>query len=187
YKALLQRRFSEREYGVVVLDARDVQGDGPAGGPLLALVIARQIGADALPTAPLIRALQYELRCRVQNIRIVRRDENRFRPLNAVLEIRRPIAGDVEWIDRHIAKVLDAVIVACHLTAIGVCVDNLRIARVRRDIAAFPAPDGIPVLTADDSVIVAARNGNGRVVLLRTVHTIWPVVVDGDVIELCRR
>src|SRR5713101_3135504 len=50
-QSLPQRRLREREYGVVVLDTRDVERDRSSRGPLLALVVAREIAADALPAA----------------------------------------------------------------------------------------------------------------------------------------
>src|ERR1700681_2351043 len=82
-------------HGDVVLDAGDVERDRSARGPLLALVVAGEIGADAPPAASLIGALQHELRRRVQNFRIVQRDEHRLGPLYAVLEIFRPVTGYV--------------------------------------------------------------------------------------------
>src|SRR5205823_6965126 len=109
---LLQRRLGERKHGVVVLDARDVERDGATRGPLLALVVAGEIGADAPPAAPLIGALQHELRRRVQNLRIVQRDEHRFGPLDAVFEICRPVTGYVEGMYRDVAQVAGAMIVA---------------------------------------------------------------------------
>src|SRR2546429_3204559 len=63
----------------------------------------------------------------------------------------------------------------------------LRVARVGSDVASFAPADLIPVLRADDALVVAAGDGDGAVVLLCAVDAIRPVVVDGDVIELrCR-
>src|SRR5256884_1415513 len=63
----------------------------------------------------------------------------------------------------------------------------LRVARVGCDVAAFAPADLIPVLPADDALVVTAGDGDGAVVLLRAVDAIRPVVVHGDVIELRRR
>ena len=66
-------------------------------------------------------------------------------------------------------------------------VDNLRIARIRRDVSALTAPDFIPILARDDTVIAVAGNGDSRVILLRSVDAIGPVIVHGHVIELRSR
>src|SRR5256884_3192492 len=63
----------------------------------------------------------------------------------------------------------------------------LRVARVGSDVASFAPADLIPVLPADDALVVTAGDGDGAVVLLRAVDAIRPVVVHGDVIELRRR
>src|SRR5256885_5512552 len=88
---------------------------------------------------------------------------------------------------RDVAQVAGAVIVARHLPAVGIGVDDLRVARVGCDVAAFAPADLIPVLPADDALVVTAGDGDGAVVLLRAVDAIRPVVVHGDVIELRRR
>ncbi len=75
-------------------------------------------------------------------------------------------------------------VVAGHLAAVGIRIDNVRVVRVGRDIAAFAATDRVPVLTPDHALIVAAGNRDSRVVLLGTIHAVGPVVVDSDVIEL---
>src|SRR3984893_10595235 len=183
---LLQRRLGERKHGVVVLDAGDVERDRSARGPLLALVVAGEIGADAPPAASLIGTLQHELRRRVQNFRIVPRDEHRFGPLYAVLEIFRTVTGYVEGMYRDVAQVAGAMIVARHLAAVGIRVDDLRVAWIGRDVATFAATHLIPVLPADDAFVVAAGDGDRGVVLLGAVDAIGPVIVHDDVIELRR-
>src|SRR5205823_4944645 len=98
-----------------------------------------------------------------------------------------PVTGYVEGMYRDVAQVAGAVIVARHLPAVGIGVDDLRVARVGCDVAAFAPADLIPVLPADDALVVTAGDGDGAVVLLRAVDAIRPVVVHGDVIELRRR
>ncbi len=77
-------------------------------------------------------------------------------------------------------------IVPRHLAAVGICIDDFRILGIGRDESALAAPDLEPILAADDSVIVAARDRNRRVVLLRAVYAIGPAVIDGHMIELRR-
>src|SRR5881392_2666006 len=115
------------------------------------------------------------MRRQVHNVRIVRRDEHRLGPLDAIFEIRRPVTGYVEGMYRDVAQVAGAVIVARHLPAVGIGVDDLRVARVGCDVAAFAPADLIPVLPADDALVVTAGDGDGAVVLLRAVDAIRPV------------
>ena len=78
-------------------------------------------------------------------------------------------------------------IVAGNEGAVGTCVHDLWITRVGSDRSALPAADVIPILACDHPVVGAAGDGNCAVVLLRSVHPIRPVVVDGDMVELRRR
>src|SRR5579862_727984 len=63
-------------------------------------------------------------------------------------------------------------------------VDNVRIARVGDDVAAFAAADRVPVRAIDVPVIAAGTNTERRVVLLRSVNAILKIVVGGDMIKL---
>src|SRR3984957_1005985 len=186
-QSLLARRLGEREYGVVVLDAGDVERDRAAGGLLFALVVAGQIRTDDLPGASLVGAAYHELRRRVEHVRIMQRDEQRLGPLQAELQVRRAVARHVERVHGYVARVVRAMIVPRHLAAVGVRIHHFRILGIRRDETALAAPDLVPILAADDSVIVTARDRNGGVVLLRAVHAIGPAVVDGHMIKLRRR
>src|SRR5258705_82343 len=104
-----------------------------------------------------------------------------------VLEILPTVTGFVEGMYRDVAQVAGATIVARHLPAVGIRVDDLRVARIGRDVATFAAPDLIPVLPADDAFLVAAGDGDRGVVLLGAVDAVGPVVVPGGVIDLRRR
>src|SRR5579859_3214868 len=57
-EAFLERRFSQREDGVVILDAGVVLRKRASGRLLLALVIARQIAADRSPGHSFIGGLE---------------------------------------------------------------------------------------------------------------------------------
>ena len=183
-QALLPRRLGECEHGVIVFDTGDVEGNRAARGLLLGFVVASQVRADGFPGASLVTATQYHLRRGVQHVGIVRRDEQRLGPLQAVLEAGCAIARNIQGIDRHVAEIVGAVIVAGHLTAVGIRVNDLAILGVGRDEATFAAAHGEPILPADHSLVIATGNGDGGVVLLRAVHAIREAVVHRDMIEL---
>src|SRR4029077_8041008 len=63
-------------------------------------------------------------------------------------------------------------------------IDDVRIAWIGNDVAAFAAADGVPVAAIDVAVVAARSNADGRVVLLRAVNTIEKIVVGSDVIKL---
>ncbi len=63
-------------------------------------------------------------------------------------------------------------------------IDDVRIARIGNDVAAFAAADSVPIAGENRAVIAARADADGRVVLLRAVDAILKIVVGGDVIEL---
>src|SRR6266568_7784883 len=69
-------------------------------------------------------------------------------------------------------------------TAARSCVNNVRITRIWKDVAALSATYVIPVLAADVPIIAAAGNADSTVVLLCSVEVIQHAVIGGDVIEL---
>ena len=82
----LHRRLGNGEHRVVVFHAGDVERDRPAGGLLLALVIAREIRTDGCPARAMVGALKNYFSSGVEHIGIVRRKQNRFGPLKTMLE-----------------------------------------------------------------------------------------------------
>src|SRR4029077_3400236 len=63
-------------------------------------------------------------------------------------------------------------------------VNDVRIARVRDDVAAFAPANGVPVAAIDEAVVAARSNADGRIVLLGAVYAVQKIVVGGDVVEL---
>ncbi len=63
-------------------------------------------------------------------------------------------------------------------------VNDVRIARVRDDVAAFAATDGIPVAAIDEAVVASRADTDGGIVLLGAVDAIEKIIVGGDVIKL---
>src|SRR6202040_3950456 len=66
-------------------------------------------------------------------------------------------------------------------------VDDIRIWRIGRDVASFPATHVVPVRSIDGALIAAADNSNGSAILLRAVNAIRRRGIRSHVIELCRR
>ena len=79
---------------------------------------------------------------------------------------------------------IDAAIKAREDRAFVVGVDDVRIARIREDVAALSAADGIPITAIDKATVAARADAHRRVVLLRAVDAIQKIVVSSDVIEL---
>src|SRR5258708_2491878 len=66
----------------------------------------------------------------------------------------------------------------------GPGVDDICVARIRRDVTALTASHGVPVLTTDNTVVIPARNRYGRIILLCSVDVIRKTIIRSDVIEL---
>ena len=72
-----ERRLGDGEDRVVVLDARDVLGDGTAGRLLLGFVVAGEIGADGRPAAAVIGRLVQALHAVIERVPIEGRHDER--------------------------------------------------------------------------------------------------------------
>src|SRR5262249_51278583 len=55
---------------------------------------------------------------------------------------------------------------------------------IRRDVAAFPGACGMPVTEGDGTIIASAQNEDAPAILLRAVHVVGKLIVNGNVIEL---
>src|SRR3989449_9823514 len=76
----------------------------------------------------------------------------------------RSVAGDIELHHRDVHELLDP-FVEKRDEALRTGEDDVGIRRIGRDVAAFAPADLIPVLSADDAIVVIALNGDGGVVL----------------------
>ncbi len=147
-------------------------------------VIASQVGANDGPAHAGVGGLEQHFTSKVQGLWIVRRKDNRLGPLKAVFDIGgRPADGiHGPWIDRlHLTS---AVIVARDFAAVRAGVHDLRIVGIGSDVAAFAAPDVVPIRTVDSAVCAGAGDAHGGVVLLRSVDVVRKPIVSGDVIKL---
>src|SRR5436190_149342 len=94
-ETLLQRGFGDGEDRVVHLDAGVIARDRTAGPLLLCFVVSREITADWLPRFAAIGRLEEDVRAVIDGLRIVRRNEDGSGPLEAILQVRRIVAGGV--------------------------------------------------------------------------------------------
>ena len=63
-------------------------------------------------------------------------------------------------------------------------VNDVGVARVRDDVAAFTAADGIPVAAIDEAAVAARANADGGIILLGAIEAVEKIIVRGDVIKL---
>src|SRR5207244_5548878 len=137
---------------VVVFHAGDVERDGPAGGLLLALVVARQVRTDGRPAHAVVGALEHHFRRGVDHVGIVRRNDDGLRPLEAMGIIFRAVAGCIQRKRRNILRLLGAMVVAGHHYTVVARDHHVVVARVGRDVAAFTTTYVIPVALGDHAL-----------------------------------
>ncbi len=89
-EAFLEGRFSERENGVVVLDAGVVLCQRTARRFLLALVIARQVAADRSPGHSFVGGLKHRFSAVINGVGLVGGNHDRRGPLETVCQFRGP-------------------------------------------------------------------------------------------------
>src|SRR5690606_13444137 len=111
--------------------------DRPSGRFHRARLCACEVGADALPALPLVRALPDVLRRRVQRFRSTAREHDGERPLDAFLEVLRGPAHRVlrPYVDR--APLARRVVEAVERTAIAAGVENVGDLGVITDVTAL--------------------------------------------------
>ena len=176
--ARLVGRLGERVQGAVMLRPARVQGDRPARGAELVGRRAGEVGADRLPALPFVGAAEHPVAARVEHVRIVRREEDREGPSEAVPELPRPHAAVVLRPDVDQPDLAGAVIVALQRPAAArraadrADVDDVRVPRVHRHVAALPGAGHAAVRPGDGAVVGARRHPDAGVVLLGAVDEV---------------
>src|SRR6185437_13403109 len=94
-QALLLGRFGDGKDDVVVLGAGVVLGDGAAGGLLLALVVAGEVGADDGPVIAHVGALKEHVAAVVNRLGVEGRGGDGGGPLEAVLHVHVTVTHGV--------------------------------------------------------------------------------------------
>ncbi len=105
-------RLGQGEDGAVVLDAGVVAGDGTARPLLLRLVVAGEVGADHGPGLAAVVRAEHHVPAVVDRLRVVRRDDDGSRPLEAVAPVLAAVAREVVRIGAHVARLARPVVVA---------------------------------------------------------------------------
>ena len=170
--------LGERVQGAVVLRAAGVQGDRPAGGAELVGRRAGEVGADRLPALPLVGAAEHPVAAGVEHVRIVRREADREGPPEAVPELPRPDAAVV--LRPHVDQpdLAGAVVVALQRPAAArraadrADVEDVRVPRIHRHVAALPGAGDAAVRPGDGAVVGARRHADAGVVLLGAVDEV---------------
>src|SRR5712664_4146169 len=174
--AILLGRFGQTEHDIVILDSVLIFRDGAAGILLLGLVIASEVRTNGGPGATLIGGTENELRAVKDHIGVVLRNEERHGPGIAVFLFGRGVTI------RNHRPLLDALgltgaaIEAGEDGPLVVGINDVRIARVRDDVAAFTAADGIPVAAIDEAAVTAGADADRRIILLGAIDAIEKIV-----------
>ena len=66
-------------------------------------------------------------------------------------------------------------------------VDDIRVARIHRDVTAFAASHRIPIALKNRAVVAPRANADGSVVLLLAIDAVEKIVVGHDMVKLGRR
>ena len=175
-------RFLEGEHRVVHLDAGAVSGDGAAGVVLVFRVVRREVGADDAPTLSLVAGHVDHLRGVVEDVRVVGREPDGRVPLEPVVQVARGLSELQLRVVEDLAVLAGLPVHPGDAAAVTAGVDDVRVARIHRDVAALAAADGIPVRHHGEAA--ARGHRDGAVVLLGAVDPVGPLVVHEDAVDL---
>jgi hypothetical protein len=106
------------------------------------------------------------------------------RPLEAERHLLRTDAAVIRHPERNVTLLTLRPIHAGEDAHVAAAVRDVRVARVDSDGGILASGDREEIALADLTVIGAAGDRDGRIVLLRAVDAVRPLVVGGDVVEL---
>ncbi len=169
--ARLQRRLGQREHGSVVLGRRLIERDRPARGTKRPGVVAREVGRDRGPRLALIRGLEDHVGASVQHARVMRRNQQRRGPLEAIASLgRRVPVGTVRPGAHHPERVR-----AAHV--VGEVVGRGDMIELRRGevlvgpgLAAVERHVGAAIVGFDQALRVVGRDPQVVIVAVRIGH-----------------
>src|SRR5262249_30767475 len=156
----------------VVLGAGGVTRDRAAGGAELGLVVAGEVRRERLPGGALVRGAEDVVTAGIEHVGVVRRDQDRVGPLEAVLEVLGAVAAVHLRPDGDDARLAGAVVVAQHHAAAagraahGAGVDDVGVVRSHLDVTALGATHGVALPPWDGAAGRGAGNADGGVILL---------------------
>src|SRR5581483_9068781 len=166
------RRFGKGKDRAIVFRAGVIFGDGASGSLQLRRIIAREIRADNLPTAPLVGRAEDMVAGHIEHIGVMRREQNRTCPLEAILLVYGSPTRRQFGPDGNIAQLMAAVIVARNVALIVTGKDDVWIIRAHSDIAAFASANRVTIGYGNACQGRTTGNRERRVILLRTVYPI---------------
>src|SRR5690606_3298240 len=182
------RRRREREHRRVRLDTSLVLGDRSARRLHGARLRACQVGPDALPALPFIRALPDVLWRRLERLRPAARENEADRPLHALLQVLRGPAHRILRPDVDRTALAGHVVEAVQGASVAPGVEDVDDLGIVADVPALTAAGRVEELVRRRKVIPALRrHAYGAVVLLAAADVIRLVGGHADAIELCGR
>ena len=139
------RRLSQRKDRVVVLGARIVESDFATGNVLLALIVAREVRADRLPMHSTIRGLEQTLARVIERVRVVRGNQYGCGPLEAMLQVGCAVSvGKLRLLGDGF-HLPDALIEARNVSLVVGGINDIRVGRIRCDVAGLASANVVPV------------------------------------------
>src|SRR6185437_2892178 len=183
---LVEGRYRQSRHVGKDLRARLVEIDRAAARRLGRRVVACQIGADRVPAAPGVGALEDDLRGDEQLLRIVGREEDGMGPAEAVFLLSGGGAFQIVRPGTDVAVLPGREVVAQEDTEITAAIGDVRVPRLRSDEGALAVGDPAPVAGGNHTLGGCARALEGALVLLRAVDMEGKLLIQRHVVELAR-
>src|SRR5581483_8141692 len=161
-----------------------VLSDGAAGGLLLGLVVAGEVGTDGGPAHAVVGGFEEHFGTVIDDAGIVGRERDRSGPLKAVDEIGGAVTHGIQRPRGDLLRLAGRLVETGDESVVGAGIDDVGIAGIGNDEAAFAAADVKPIALGDGAVVAAAGDGDGGVVLLRAVDVVEELIFGGDGIEM---
>ena len=187
--ALLQPRRGERKHGGIGFHPSLIARDGTARWAQRSRIMRGQIRADLFPALTFIAALPDMLRGDIERAGIMRIEQDREGPLEALGNVAGRRAHGVVRPNGDGAALSGAMVVTGEQAAIAAGKIDIGIARIGRDIAALAATHGDTIEAAQHILVAPAarRHADGRIVLLATAGIIRFVGGQAEPVNLRRR
>src|SRR5579859_1190011 len=114
-----------------------------------------------------VGGLKQALAAVIKRVGIMRRNQDRRSPLKAMLQVGRSVrVGKLRLLGDRL-YLPNVPVVARDVSLIVRGINNIRVARIRRDIPSLAAADVVPVAAVDRSIVAAACDRDSARVLLR--------------------
>ena len=149
--------------------------------PSVAGIVIGEVRRDRGPALSSVRRLVHDVRSGVHDVRVVRRDDDRERPLEAILQVHRRVAHRIVRPRIHVHADPGPQIFPREQVAVAAGVHDVRIVAARGDPTRLAAAGLEPLGYVEVSSARAAERG---IILLRAADVIRKMVRRDDVVEL---